>query len=188
MTIFFTVLALVPGSARGQTEVTSNLALGGGAQLYDDPQFEEGSFDGSSGFFRMGLNSTVTFLRETNRDVGLGLYLTVDTNGFRDIQPGAGLSLLLPVHRDFPLVLWAGGHYDYDGEHAGGFGGRLWWGAHNHNHFNPYNISFGLWVEVKANVFGNNDLLIVGGVDLDLAVLVAPWLWLARWIHGPERL
>lgn len=180
-------LLLAPSAARAEVEVTSNLALGGGAVLSDDPELQ-GSYDTSRSLFRMGLTSSVIFLRESNREFGLGLYTELMTSGFRDVMPGVGVTALLPIHHAAPIVLSAGAHYDFDGEHAGGVGGRLWWGAHNHNHYHPYNISFGLWVEVKANLWGNRDMIITAGVDLDLQVLFTPWIWFARWAHGPARL
>jgi hypothetical protein len=178
---------LVPAAARAQPEVTSTLALGGGALLTDDPAVQ-GAHDATSWVVRFGASSSVTFLRETNRDVGLGLYAELMTSSFRDVMPGLGLTLLLPVHHGAPIVLWTGVHYVYDGTHAGGVGGRLWWGAHNHNHYRVYNTTIGIWVEVRANLFGNDDILVAAGVDIDLHVLATPWLWLASWLRGPGRL
>jgi hypothetical protein len=182
--VFFCVL---PRLAFAEPEVTSNLVLGGGVLLSDDPELQ-GSFDASEGVLRMGLTSAIIFLRESNRELGLGFYAELMTNSFHDILPGAGVTLVLPIHHAAPLVVSAGAHYDYDGEHAGGVGGRLWWGAHNHNHYHVYNITLGLWIEAKANLWGNREVIITAGVDIDLQVLFTPWLWFARWAHGPARL
>jgi hypothetical protein len=178
---------LFPALAEAEPEITANLALGGGVVLSDDPQ-TSGDYDSSEGVFRMGLSSSITFLRERNDEFGLGLFAEVMTSGFDDVMPALGMTFLLPVHHAAPLIIFAGAHYDYDGEHAGGFGGRLWWGAHNHNHYHAYNVSFGLWVEARANIWGNRDIVIAAGVDIDLQVLFTPWIWFARWAHGPARL
>lgn len=187
---FLVVACLVPALARAELEVTSNLAIGGGWVLYDDPQApgQEGSYGASRGEYRMGLNSSVVFLRERNRDFGLGIYAEVMTSGFRDVQPSAGLVFVLPVHHGAPIVIFAGAHYDYDGEHAGGFGGRIWWGAHNHNHHHVYNTTFGIYFEVRGNVWGNQEVILALGFDFDLHVAFTPWIWAQRWARGPERL
>jgi hypothetical protein len=184
--VFACVLAA--GAARAEVEVTANFAVGGGVVLSDDPLVPQRGYDTVLGVARVGLNSSVTFLRDTNREVGLGVYAEVMTSSFLDVMPGAGLTLLLPVHHGAPLVIFAGAHYEYDGTHSGGFGGRLWWGAHNHNHFDAYNYTFGLWAEVRGNVWGDHDLVVSAGVDIDLAVMITPWVWFARYLHGPERL
>lgn len=189
-TVFLGAVICWPRAGAAEVEVTTDLALGGGVVIIDQealaPEAQTG--DTSRGVFRMGLSSSVTFLRESNRDFGLGLYAEVMTSTFRDVMPGAGLSFLIPVHHGAPLVIFAGAHYDYDGTSAAGFGGRLWWGAHNHNEYRAYNVTIGLWVEARANVWGNRDVLIAAGVDIDLQILVTPWLWFASWVRGPERL
>jgi hypothetical protein len=176
-------------AARAELEVTANLAVGGGVVLSDDPEvLPQGGYDTTRGVGRVGLSTGVTFLRESNRELGLGVYAEVMTSSFVDVMPGVGLSLLLPVHHGAPLVIFAGAHYEYDGHHAGGFGGRIWWGAHNHNHFRVYNATFGLWAEVRGNVWGDNDVIVAGGVDLDLGVVFTPWMWFGSWVRGPSRL
>lgn len=187
-TVCFSGACLLPAAAAAQIEITSNLAVGGGVVLSDDPDLPQGSYDASDSVARVGLNTSFTFLRETNRDFGLGVYAEVMTSSFRDVMPGAGLSFLIPIHHGAPLILFAGAHYQYDGGHAGGFGGRLWWGAHNHNYFRRYNATFGIWAEVRGNVWGERDLVVAGGADLDLSVLFTPWLWFASWLRGPSRL
>jgi hypothetical protein len=182
------IALLMPATATAEVEVTSDLALGGGGLLYDDQEITGQGYDASEGVLRMGLNSSVVFLRDSNREFGLGLYVEVMTSDFRDVQPGAGMVFVFPIHHGFPLVIYAGAHYDYDGEHAAGFGGRVWWGAHNHNHHHPYNSILGIFFEVRGNVWGNQDVILAGGIDFDLHVFFTPWIWLARWIHGPERL
>jgi hypothetical protein len=181
------VVLAMPASLRAEVEVTSNISIGGGGVLYDDPDAQGSSYDGSRGVVRMGLSSSVVFLRRRNTDFGLGLYGELYTSSFRDVQPGAGLAFVLPIHHGAPIVLFAGAHYDYDGEHAAGFGGRIWWGAHNHNHHHPYNSTIGIFLEVRGNVWGNQDVVIAAGFDLDLHVALTPWIWAARWARGPDR-
>lgn len=186
------VLLFVPLEAEGQydvqlPEITANLALGGGGVFRDETQVDkESQNEPRYGVFRMGLNTSFTFFRASNREFGFGFYSEVMTSTFQDVMPGMGLSFLIPIHHAAPLIIQAGGHYDFDGEHAGGFGGRLWWGAHNHNHFAMYNSTFGLWVEVRANIWGNNDILVAGGIDIDLHIMASPFLWLAAWARGPS--
>ena len=183
----FCFLWLVPVRAGAQPEVTGNLALGGGGILSDDPHRDGSSLDSWRGVFRFGLNSSITFGRDSNRDLGLGIYLEAMTSTFRDIMPGMGLQVLLPVHPVAPLVLFAGGHYDYDGSHAAGVSGRLWWGVHNHNLTGWYNMTYGLWVETRANLWGNRDLVVAAGIDVDLFLIAAPWYILSQWLKGPAH-
>jgi len=179
---------LPPALVRAEVEVTGNLSIGGGGVLYDDPGIADQGYDSSRGVFRMGLNTSTLFLRRSNRDFGLGVYGEVMTSGFRDVQPGAGMVFLIPVHHGAPLVIFAGAHYDYDGTHAGGFGGRIWWGAHNHNHFHCYNPTFGIFVEARGNVWGNREVIVAAGFDFDLETAFTPWIWAQRWARGPARL
>jgi hypothetical protein len=176
--------------AEAQVEITGNLALGGGALLTDDPEVDGdgGRYNSHHGAFRFGLNGAVVFLRKSNRDFGLGFYTEVMTSSFRDVMPGGGIMAVIPVHRFLPLVLSGGAYYDYDGHHAGGVSGRLWWGVRNHNLTGHYNMTYGLWVEAKANLWGNEDLIVAAGVDIDLYLLVAPWQVLAHWLDGPDDL
>ncbi len=166
--------------ARAELEWTADLSVGGGAIVWPEGEAE--------GLFRFGAHTEVTFLRRTNRDVGLGVYGEVMTSGFLDVTAGFGASLLLPVHRAMPLVLSVGPHYTYSGAHDAGLGGRLWWGFRNHNHFHPYNTTFGLWVEARGDLTGEGRVLVAGGVDVDVAILAYPFMLLDRWARGPERL
>jgi hypothetical protein len=181
--------ALVAGAARAELEVTADLAVGGGVVLSDDPEIEpQGGYDTTLGVARVGLSTSFVFLRESNREVGLGVYAEIVTSSFLDVMPGAGFTLVLPINHAAPLVVFAGAHYEYDGTHAGGFGGRLWWGAHNHNHTGVYNGTIGLWAEVRGNVWGDHEVIVAGGVDLDLMMVFTPWIWFARYLRGPARL
>jgi len=141
------------------------------------------------GVFRFGAHTDLVFLRETNREFGLGVFGEVMTSDFDDIMSSLGAVAVIPVNHGKPIVLFFGPHHHFDGDHSGGLGGRIWWGWHNHNHFHFYNFTFGLWVEARADIWGHGrELLVTGGVDVDLSLLILPWVWIERWIHGPARL
>jgi hypothetical protein len=165
--------------ARGEVELTSDLSLGGGALVAGE--------EPSGGLFRFGAHAEATFLRRSNRDLGLGIYVEVMTSTFLDVMGSVGATLLIPVHHGLPIVLFVGPHYTYSGRHDGGVGGRLWWGFHNHNLTHFYNGTFGLWLEVRGDLTGERDVLLAAGVDIDLSLFVYPFVFIDRWARGPER-
>lgn len=167
-------------AARPEVEWTADLSLGGGAIVWPEGQGE--------GLVRFGGHSEAVFLRRTNRDFGLGVYGETMTSSFHDVTTSVGAVLVLPVLRPAPIVLFIGPHYTYSGEHDAGIGGRLWWGIRNHNHFHPYTTTFGLWVEARADLTGEERVLVAGGVDIDVAIFAYPFMLLERWARGPERL
>ena len=181
--IITTLLAAVslaaPWPASAEVEWTADLSIGGGVVLEEEAH---------EGVFRFGAHTEVTFLRRTNRDFGLGVYGEVMTSSFRDVMASTGLTFLIPIHHGTPLVVFCGPHYTYSGAHDAGIGGRLWWGFHNHNHHHPYNGTVGIWVEARGDLTGDQDVLVAAGLDIDLAILVYPFLYLDRWARGPTSM
>src|SRR5262245_56052538 len=55
-----------------------------------------------------GARGDVLWLRNRNSDYGVGPYLEVGTARFNDLRLSGGVSVLLPVTEDFPLVASAG--------------------------------------------------------------------------------
>jgi hypothetical protein len=176
------VLALAlaaPAHALAEVELTADLSVGGGAIVTGDRR---------PALARFGGHAEATFLRDSNRDVGVGVYCEAMTSSFENVMGGVGVLALFPVHRALPLVLFLGPHYVYSGEHDAGLGGRLWFGLHNHNDLHPYNGTLGIWVEVRADLTHDRDVLIGAGLDIDPGLFVYPFLWLERWARGPRRL
>jgi hypothetical protein len=169
-------LAAFPATGSAEVEWTADLSLGGGVLIAEETR---------EGLFRFGAHAEATFLRDSNRDFGVGVYGEVMTSTFKDVMGGAGALLLLPLHHAMPLVLFFGPHYVYSGHHDVGLGGRLWFGFHNHNHFHCYNGTFGVWVEARGNLTSEREVLIAAGLDIDLAVFVYPVMWIERWARGP---
>lgn len=171
--------AVLPAEARGEVECTAGLSLGGGALVTGDDR---------RALLRFGGHAEATFLRESNRDLGVGVYGEAMTSSFENVMAGIGVLALFPVHRALPLVLFLGTHYAYSGEHDVGLGGRLWFGLHNHNDLHAYNGTLGIWLEARADLTRDRDVLLAAGLDLDPALFVYPFMWLDRWARGPERL
>ncbi len=95
------------------------------------------------------VHGDVLFLRQGNRDVGLGPSLRLGTARFDDLRLDAGLSLLLPVSESFPLVLEAGPHLrnlDQPGIFASAF-----FGLRSFNHYGYYEMAAGLSVTAERS-------------------------------------
>ena len=122
-----------------------------------------------------GLTADVLFLRERNRDFGLGPYLELNTAGFWDARYGGGLSLLAPVHPDFPLVVSAGvyGHET----RAVALGGSLFFGMRSYNFHGNYNLTLGLFASYLRDLGASSSSLTALGVEIDGFLLAAPFLF-----------
>lgn len=121
-----------------------------------------------------GLTADLLFLRERNSDFGFGPYVEVSSAGFWDARYGGGLSLLAPVHPDFPLVLSAG-LYGHETQSLA-VGASLFFGMRSYNFHGNYNLSFGLFGSVLRDLDAPNSLLTTVGVELDGFLLAAPFL------------
>ena len=124
--------------------------------------------------FCSALVGDLLFLRERNRDIGLGPYLEVGTAGFWDARFGGGASLLLPVHDVFPLVV-SFGVYDHE-LRAASLGATVFWGARSYNFTSTYNWSLGIYASGFRDLEGRDTLLSMG-VELDGFFLAAPFIY-----------
>lgn len=126
--------------------------------------------------FSMGARGDVLFFRERNAHAGFGPYGELLTTNFRDLQLGAGVSGLLPVHDYLPLVLSVGG-YARNSQDFGwepGLATSIFWGTRSYNFHSSYGMSAGLRLDGRVGLGESRETAIILGAQIDLMVLALP--------------
>jgi hypothetical protein len=123
------------------------------------------------------LTADLLLLRERNRDLGLGPYLELASAGFFDVRFGGGLTLLVPVSENYPL-LFSLGAYDHALARPA-LGGTVFWGARSYNFDSAYNYALGLFAGVQRDLGGDRTSLVSVGLEVDGFFLAAPFLLMA---------
>ena len=121
-----------------------------------------------------GLTADLLFLRERNRDVGVGPYVEILSAGFWDARFGGGVTLLAPVTDSYPLTLSVG-LYDHALERLA-LGGTLFWGLRSYNFDNAYNYSLGLYASAQRDLDHDGASLVSVGLEIDGFFFAAPVL------------
>ncbi len=121
-----------------------------------------------------GLRADVLFGRARNSDFALGPYVHVTSAGFWDARYGAGLSWLVPVTGDFPLILsgGAGGHE----LEAPALEGWLFFGPRTYNFHALYSLSAGLLLGFQRDLGARSANQFVIAAQIDGLVLALPFL------------
>ena len=169
--------------ARAEPQATAGLTVGVAGRAVD-----HGFWDQS--VFHLGARGDVIFGREGNFDFGLGPYLEVATHAFDEIQVGGGVSGLLPVIEDVPLILSLGA-YGRGGEGPFGFepgvAAEVFWGVRSYNFHSTYVMSGGLLAEMRYGLGDSGETSIVIGAQLDFLAMSLPFIYLANAVSGsPE--
>lgn len=125
-----------------------------------------------------GLTGDLLFLRNRNRDLGLGPFVEVNTAGFWDARFGGGLSLLVPVMESYPLVVSLGA-FDHE-LRAASLGGTVFWGARSYNFDSAYNYALGVYASAYRDLDSGRDTLLSIGVEVDGFFVLAPFLFAAQ--------
>lgn len=99
--------------------------------------------------FCNALHADVMLLRQSGGDFGLGPSLRLGTARFDDVRLDAGLSVLLPVFKSFPVVLEAGPHLR-NFQQAGVFG-SLFFGLRSFNAYGSYDMATGVSVMAERS-------------------------------------
>lgn len=165
------------GEARALPQATVDLLAGGGVR---------GAGGGEEGAFRLGLRGDVLFFRTRNRDVAVGPYLEGSLTNLRHGALGGGLSVLLPLGEDWPLVASLGplAYRPAGGPWRQGIGGQLFFGRRSYNHAAAYSLTGGLFVDGRVFAEGGagspSGHEVVGGFQLDMAFLALPVLLLVN--------
>jgi hypothetical protein len=127
----------------------------------------------------LGARADVLLLRARERDMAVGPYLDVATAGFHDVDAGGGGEWLLPLTEDFS-VLGAGGGFLRSGagrDWAPGAEGTLFFGSRSYNFHSWYGLAVGAFVQSRWVPATPATLDIVAGVQLDVALLAMPFLY-----------
>jgi len=134
------------------------------------------------------LSGQVLFLRNRDRDFGVGPYARVLTVLGTGTSASAGVSALVPVSPTFPFILSAGLVGDTSaGELSPGVDFSLFWGPSSYNFHSSYSMASGLLVGLQRT-WGeaSNTTLLLGG-QLDLALAAIPFIALYEVLRGPPE-
>lgn len=140
--------------------------------------------------FHLGLRGDVLFGRHGTRTFGAGPYAEVLTDGFDEIQAGAGGSLLVPILDSLPIVVSAGG---YGRLGPGGYGiepgiaTSLFWGSRSYNFNANYVMAFGLLTQFRCGFGPSKETTFIIGLQADLAFLSLPIVYAVEAAKGGSK-
>jgi hypothetical protein len=121
-----------------------------------------------------GLRADILFGRARNTDFALGPYVQVSSAGFWDARYSAGLSWLIPVSGDFPLILSAGaGGHELE---APALEGWLFFGPRSYNFHALYSLSAGLLLGFQQDLGAGGANQVVVAAQIDGLILALPFL------------
>jgi hypothetical protein len=173
-------LAVDPVPQGNASLVVGGAAAGPGERFWDH------------GEVHLGLRGDCMFLREGASDFGLGPYGEIGTWAFNQLQLGAGVSFHLPVHRDLPLVLSAGGHARFADDDLGvvapGAGGSIFWGFRGFDRHARYALAAGLLVDLRHSAplsGGPGETMLTIAAQVDATLIAVPFVLLGGLITGP---
>ena len=130
----------------------------------------------SSGVAFLGGRGDVLFGASGPAQMAEGPYVDVSTEGFANVNAGAGAEWALPVTVDFPLVLGGGGFVRTgNGPASPGLAGSLFFGPRSYNFHSWYGLAAGLFAQTLWTP-GTSALDVVVGVQVDAELLVLPFL------------
>ncbi|MDC0683776.1 MULTISPECIES: hypothetical protein [Sorangium] len=173
---------LLHGTARAEPQASAGVTVGLAGVGLDRQLWD-------STVFHVGLRGDVLFGRAANADFGVGPYAEVLTHAFDEIQTGAGVSVLAPIHDTFPLVLSTGAYGRWSGDARGvepGIAAAIFWGGRSYNFHSRYGMSTGLLAQVRFGLGGSKETAVVLAAQLDLALLALPFVYLFEAAKGPS--
>ena len=131
----------------------------------------------------------VLFLRERDRDFGVGPYARGLMVLGDSMSAGAGVSALLPISPTFPFVLSAGAVANTrDGEISPGADLWLFWGPSSYNFHSSYSMASGLLVGAQKTWGAAPATTLMLGAQIDFAFAAIPFIALYEVMRGaPER-
>jgi hypothetical protein len=134
----------------------------------------------ASSAFHLGGRADVLFLRERGRDMAVGPYVEVLSEGFRTLELGGGVEWLLPVREELPLVLSAGSYARRAPSFAWepGVAAGVFFGARSFNFHSIYGLAAGLFVQGRYGLGDAHQADVVMGLQMDVVLLAYPAIFL----------
>jgi len=159
-----------------------NLALSPGACYLNRPRAENGwAWCGS-------VSGHVLFLRNRDRDVGVGPYARVLGVLGDSASASAGVSALVPLSPTFPFIVSAGAVANTrGGELSPGADLWLFWGPSSYNFHSSYSMASGVLVGAQKTWGAEPGTLLALGAQLDLAFAAIPFIALFELLRGPPE-
>jgi hypothetical protein len=95
---------------------------------------------------------------------------------FHTIEAGAGLTILLPVYRGYPITLTATAGYALRKEELGGNGlfvsNTFAWGYRSYNYHSRYGVAFNGFVSTRHHLDERKAIEITAGIELDVELAI----------------
>jgi len=173
-------LALTGSPARADPQATVGLTAGVAGT-------GTGQHLWSATAFHLGVHGDVMLGRKNSGDLGVGPYLEVLTNGFREVQFGGGVSGLFPITHIVPLVVSLGAYGRKGSEPfplEPGLTAQLFVGSRSYNFHADYVMTVGLVAQMRYGLGASRETSIILGAQMDLAILSVPFVLLINAIRG----
>ena len=183
MTIALAASSLIANVALADPQGSAALTIGVAGRGYHRRIWDKTEF-------HLGLRGDVLFGRSSTHDFGVGPYAEALTDGFDEIQAGAGASVLLPIIDSLPIVVSAG---PYGRLGKGGYGiepgiaTSLFWGSRSYNFNANYVMTFGLLGQFRAGFGPSKETTIIVALQVDLAFLSLPIVYIVEAAKGGSR-
>ncbi len=158
------LLALVPATVQADLQASVRYGFGlGGTSAPEPPGL----------LIESTLRSELLFGAPGDEHVRVGPAIDLRTNRFRTFEAAAGLAVLLPIARGFPIVLTAGAGYGWRRQqpNAPFLLGTLAWGYRSYNFHSPYGLGLQLYVSARVGLDPSH-YEITAGIEIDLEALV----------------
>ena len=126
----------------------------------------------------LGGRFDVLFLRQSQRDMGLGPYVDVGTSGFDSFETGGGLSWLIPAGATSFVASGGAEARVAGGTTEPGLTWGLFWGSRSYNFHSVYGFGLGLFAQGRYALGDSKAFDLVTGVQVDFAVVALPFLLL----------
>lgn len=164
----FALAAAAPSVGRADFQASARLGFGLGGAI--------GARAQPGLLIETVLRSELLFGAPGDEHFRVGPALDLRSQRFRTFEAAAGVAVLLPVARGFPIVLTLGAGYafrDEDARKDSFFLGTLAWGYRSYNFHSRY--GYGLQVYVSSRLDTDAGAVeITGGVEIDFGIVVLP--------------
>ena len=132
----------------------------------------------------LGLRGDVLFGRSSPWDFGAGPYAEV-VSALDDLSLGGGVSALVPIDENFPVVLSFGGYGRYwSGAWGPGLTGQLFWGTRSFNYHSWYGMALGISLQGRVGVGELEERAIVVALHIEGIGLAMPLVYLINAFRG----